>query len=319
MESSSIKHWMRQLGCRKIKQRGQQVYSTCPDEHNHSRGVDRRPGFAVKIVPGDKSPAFCHSCKLAASFEWIVYEKTGDTSVFNYDGTKSGPDPMINASIWGTPKREVDNFFSERLIEPFKGSVPRYALDRGILIDTCRAWGLGHDKKHNRLIIPIRDDKSRLVGVCGRHTGDHIVKYSNYSLDTKLNELVPFIDDARYDDFISFQKSSWLCGEHMLTHGGEVVVVEGQLDAINVWQAGFDCVSIMGSWVSKKQVIRLTKIALKTKGLVLFFDGDKAGRECTEKVVEALGRDIPVRAVECPEGMDPGGMQKDQLKQLISS
>lgn len=69
--------------------------------------------------------------------------------------------------------------------ERYIGSVPRYALDRGLTLDTCRVWQLGNDKgvaaptwnaspqmprwvTSRRLLFPIRDHRGRLVAISGR-------------------------------------------------------------------------------------------------------------------------------------------------------
>lgn len=53
------------------------------------------------------------------------------------------------------------------------------------------------------------------------------------------------------------------------------------------------------------------------KGVEIFFDGDKAGREGAEKVAVELSRDFWVKIVSCPEGKQPDDLSNGELEQLL--
>lgn len=320
MDEGEIKDYLQRLGCRKIKSTHAQVYSTCPFESKHSRGRDDRPGFTVKVNSGGKSPYYCPSCKETDSLEWLVYDRLGITLFLN---SKSETyDQNLNARLWGKPIVESvrdPTEWPEFLWEPFATGVPRYALDRGLSIETCKTWRLGSDKARKRLMFSVRDRDGKLVGANGRTTAESELKYANYSWDRKNKTLSIKIDEDRYDDFVRFHRSFYLYGEHMLSHGTDIVLVEGQVDAINVWQAGFNALALMGSALTEMQTARLLQMVPNGQGVVLMFDGDKAGREATTKVKSQLLGKVPMKIAECPDESDPGDLTRRELVDLIST
>ena len=76
--------------------------------------------------------------------------------------------------------------------------------------------------------------------------------------------------------YAAFHKSLELFKLHRIPEGEcTVVVVEGFFDCMKVTQAGFPCVALMGSTMSKTQ----EKLLEKGFGeVILMLDGDDAGR-----------------------------------------
>ena len=72
---------------------------------------------------------------------------------------------------------------------------------------------------------------------------------------------------------------------------GEVYLVEGFFDVISLTQLGIEnCIAILGTNLSEDQISLLTSLQKK---IVLFLDGDKAGREATiSNLVKLLLREI---------------------------
>lgn len=168
-------------------------------------------------------------------------------------------------------------------------------------------------------MFSVRDKHGKFVGANGRTTADSDLKYANYSWDTKNDVLSIRIDEDRDDDFVRFQRSFYVYGEHMLTHATDIVLVEGQIDAINVWQAGFNAVAVMGSALAEKQSMRLLGMVPDGKGIVLLLDGDKAGQEATVEIrAKLLGKSI-LKIATCPENSDPGELTKRELIEVIDS
>jgi len=107
--------------------------------------------------------------------------------------------------------------------------------------------------------------------------------------------------------------ASWLVSKK---HTDHVVITEGSLDAVAVWQAGFPAVAQYGSSITEQQVILLRRLGI-TK-VTLFFDNDKAGREATMTAV-SLMRDFLVYIVQYQDGdgKDPGAMKPSSIKARI--
>ncbi|MCY3914550.1 MAG: DNA primase [Chloroflexi bacterium] len=161
--------------------------------------------------------------------------------------------------------------------------------------------GRVYDRFRNRLMIPIRDERGRVVGFGGRALGqDESAKYIN-SPQSAL-----------------FDKSGLLFGLDMgkgaIRESGTAVIVEGYLDVIQAHQAGYlNVVAQMGTAMTERQI---GLVAPRFAGkIVMALDADEAGQNAARRSLEvarqALSRDyagrlsVDLRILQAPAGKDP--------------
>ena len=186
----------------------------------------------------------------------------------------------------------------EARLERFRSGVPKYAINRGLTIESCKAWELGYDKERKCLVFPVRRYDKKLVGLTGRYIKwpDAPTKYHNYA----------GLDKARF-----------LFGEQFLEHERPVILCEGQIDAILTWQAlGVPTVAPLGEGFSANHVRTIT--AHNPPIVYLFPDNDKAGRMVAEKFEYALHGRVQMKLMLPPVSMDPGGMTVEQIQQAFN-
>ena len=126
-----------------------------------------------------------------------------------------------------------------------------------------------HDKFWNRVMFPIMDANSRVIGFGGRVMGDGMPKYLN-SPETKV-----------------FDKSRNLYGLHAArtSRAGYMILCEGYMDVIAMHQAGYaSAVASLGTSFTSGQASLLKRY---TKEVLLIYDSDAAG-------VKAAMRAIPI-------------------------
>ncbi|ADZ69694.1 DNA primase [Polymorphum gilvum] len=151
-----------------------------------------------------------------------------------------------------------------------------------------------YDRFRGRLMIPIHDERGRVVAFGGRTLDPNgQPKYLN-SPETPL-----------------FHKGVMLFNVHRAREpafkAGQAVVVEGYLDAIALWQAGLKhVVATLGTAFTEDQIIRLWKLAPEP---VVCFDGDAAGVAAAHRAIDRI---FPVLRSGCsfqfcflPDGQDP--------------
>lgn len=172
--------------------------------------------------------------------------------------------------------------------------------------------GTRYDRFRNRLMIPIRDSNGRTVGFGARSLDpDGIPKYLNspQSLLFDKSHLLYGLDGAK----------------RSIREARQAVIVEGYMDVMMAWQAGFrNVVAQMGTALTQEQ---LTLLKRYTKQFVIALDADAAGAKATLRSLqvarETLDRELDVRfdarnlvrhegrlqadirIVTLPEGNDP--------------
>ena len=124
------------------------------------------------------------------------------------------------------------------------------------------------------------------------------------------------------EKFQKYYRASWTEAKKVLfpfdyvrgrfREGKPLVLVEGEVDALNLLQAGIPALSILGSnnWCETK---RDTVLSLDPGIIFLLMDPDQAGRHASAKISSTLRRVVPYKALTLSPGDDPGSMDKDQL------
>ncbi len=172
-----------------------------------------------------------------------------------------------------------------------KGYFKEDLLDSGVLATNDK--GRLYDSQGGRLIFPIINAFDEVVGFGGRvlQKTDH-AKYKN----TKETML--------------FDKSKTLYNVNLLKKLkreqtiGNVIIVEGYMDTLSLYQAGFkNVVASMGTSLTKDQA-RLIK--RYTENVLISYDGDFAGQKADLRGLEILDSvGLHVKVVPMPDGLDP--------------
>lgn len=114
-----------------------------------------------------------------------------------------------------------------------------------------------------------------------------------------------------------FPKSQLLYAWHLANADLDrrLIVVEGAWSVMKLHQAGVSgAVAVGGTSVSATQRALLSR----ARKLVLFLDGDAAGRSATVRLVRgALHPNL--RVVPCPDALDPADLDEDTLRRLLGA
>ena len=172
-------------------------------------------------------------------------------------------------------------------------------IEAGLAIRSDK--GTVYDRFRHRLMIPIRDERGRVVGFGGRALDPQDqAKYIN-------SPQTPLFDKSR----LLFGLDS---GKRAIRDTETVVIVEGYLDVIQAHQAGYrNVVAQMGTAMTESQ-IRLVAPRYARK-IVMALDADEAGQNAARRSLEVarqtLAKDfagklsVDVRILQIPAGKDP--------------
>ncbi len=160
-----------------------------------------------------------------------------------------------------------------------KGFSDEETLGAGLVVATERSGLI--DRFRDRLIVPIRDARGRIIAFGGRAMRpDQPAKYINSPQTTLFSKSATLyaLDAARA----------------AIRRAGRAVIVEGYFDAITAHQEGFDTVvASMGTALTEEQYRVLE--AMKIERAVVAFDADEAGNRSAESRGRELAR-VALRA-----------------------
>jgi DNA primase len=144
--------------------------------------------------------------------------------------------------------------------------------------------------RDGRLIFPIMDVHGHVVAFGARILEGDGPKYIN-SPET------PIYTKGKHVYNLGFARP-------YLKKKPDIIVVEGYLDVIQVYQAGIGAVvAPLGTAFTSEQARLLHRYA---KNVFLNFDGDRAGFQAARKSIDVLlAQDLDPKVIPLPEGMDP--------------
>jgi DNA primase len=154
---------------------------------------------------------------------------------------------------------------------------------------TATKDGRRYDFFRDKVMFPIIDQRSRVLGFGGRALSGDGPKYIN-TADTPV-----------------YNKREMLYGLNFYRSFGaerELVVVEGYMDLIALYAAGIkNAVASLGTALTPGQVRLMRRFA---DTIFIAYDGDAAGRNATLRGLDLVEREgVGVRVLMLPEGMDP--------------
>ena len=180
-------------------------------------------------------------------------------------------------------------------------SLPKHLLQKGFskqdILDSGVATenkaGRLVDAQGGRLIFPIINAFDEVVAFGGR-----LLEKSDFAKYKNTKETLLFNKSKTLYNINLLKK---LKREQSIK---EVIIVEGYMDTISLYQAGFkNVVASMGTSLTKEQA-RLIK--RYTDNVLISYDGDFAGQKADLRGLEILNSEaLQVRVVPMPEGLDP--------------
>ena len=234
-------------------------------------------------------------------------------------------------------QREAAEYYVHKLLSPAGSMALQYLRGRGLTDQTIRRFGLGYsdkysndlyrylkekkyadellrdsglfhyDEKHgfsdkfwNRVMFPIMDANSRVIGFGGRVMGDAKPKYLN-SPETVI-----------------FDKSRNLYGLHEArrTKERQMIICEGYMDVIAMHQAGFtNAVASLGTALTEQQCALLARF---TKEVLVIYDMDEAGVRAARRGIPLLrNAGLSARVVDLRPHKDPDEFIREEGKEAF--
>lgn len=328
-----------------LKRSGRMWKGLCPF---HS---EKTPSFTV--FP-DTASYYCFGCQSGGDVITFIrnIERLDYVEAVKFLAAKAGLDMPEDGAYDGLAEakrrmreanREAARFFHRQLYTPAGAQALGYLRSRGLTDETIVHFGLGWspdswdalskrlldcgfrsdeiisanlgmqnrfggltDRFRNRVMFPIIDLQGSVIAFGGRtmekeHGGKKYLNTSDTLVYKKTNNLYG----------MNWAKSS---------KSDTLVVTEGFMDVIAMWQAGIDNVVASQGTAFTAEQARL--VARYAKRVILAQDGDEAGQNAIRRsisVIKATGVDVRVLAI--PENLDPDEYIKkygvDRMRKML--
>ncbi len=197
---------------------------------------------------------------------------------------------------------------------PINGNeLSQFLLKKGYQLQEVKQTGLvmagykgDNDMFHHRLMIPLQDDKGRVIGFTARILDD----------SPKLPKYINTPQTILYD------KSRHVFGLHFAKNAirkhGFAVLVEGNLDVISSHQGGI--LNVVATAGTALTTYHLKTLARFTTDIRLSFDADQAGINASERAIAiASNAGVNLSIVNLISGKDPDELIKNDKEKWLQS
>lgn len=316
MDRERLEGYLNRVG---VRPRGghRNIAVSCPfavTETAHSNTYDRNPGMKVLVAPEGRSKWTCFTCdRSGGSLFWLFVEmkragvgKVTDTIIEEVKAIEPKAGGGRCAAVVEKPLIE----FGPQDLDVFMEAVPQYILDRGFTQATLDYWSVGYDQKRTRAVCPVWNRRGELVGAVGRFAGDH-----------KLCETPKYLD-------YGMQKGEHLFGQHLIEgHPSYLILVEGPLDVMWMWQLGIERGRVVASMMAKLSGRQEKQLIRWTDRVIALADTDAAGRGSVERMRKGprdesrapLASRTWVDHASLPAGQDPQESIAEEIRHAIAT
>jgi len=158
-----------------------------------------------------------------------------------------------------------------------------------------------------QLIIPLANEKGEIVAFASRKLNNQTQHKYNYLPNHPYYKKSSLL----YNYFSVSQRSEW----------ESCYLVEGFFDVISLSKLGIDnCLASLGTDLSEEQIILLQRL---NKKIVLFLDGDQAGKKATvNMIISLLKKDIDCEVIKHSYQHDPDELvinKEEEIKKILKT
>lgn len=262
-----------------IKMQAEKLNIPLPQEEKSKGELAREQKIADMRKVLEMARDFFHSC--------LVNTPYGEPGLAYFAGRDISRATIDAFSLGFAP----DSF--QKLRDAFLRRGVKEALLTDCGLAAVRRSGEVYDRFRHRVMIPIADERGRVVGFGGRVIGDALPNQPKY-----LNS----------PETLVFNKRRLLFGldrsRRAIKEAGYAILVEGYMDAISLFGAGVENVAAsLGTAFTVEQCRLLLRYAPE---IYFCYDSDEAGQKATVRALSVIRETgAKARVLIVPEGKDP--------------
>ncbi|MTV50775.1 toprim domain-containing protein [Heliobacillus mobilis] len=264
---------------------------------------ERHPSFAVRLDTGvwidsgsdDETWRKGSFVKLLSYLRNETIPETEEYLLSKYFQYLNSDSLELSFSLALVPGQR--NYLSPDVLKPFMYRHPYLLKERGIEEDSQRMFRIGYSKSSKAITLPWFNKTGRLVNVKFRSVTDKRFWYHRKGLPVR---------DYLYGLQLVHQRKEQIA-----------FLVESEIDAITLWQAGYAAVALGGANMSSRQ--RELLIHSPVEELVIATDNDQAGARIAESVANELNGLMFIKKINLPSyAKDVNDVSSDDLHNICS-
>lgn len=190
-----------------------------------------------------------------------------------------------------------------------------YLKERGFTIETMSRFGLGYCSRglmQGRIVIPLHDAESKLIGYAGRLVDDSRVN------EESPKYLFPGTRERQGKRY-EFHKSHFLYNGFAVGKVRDLIVVEGFASVWWLTQHGHPTTVALMGWSCSVEQAKLIEEAVESDGRVWVLpDADEAGERCASDVLRLVSPRRSLRWVQLAKGEQPTDCTGEELAGLLA-
>lgn len=287
----------------------------------HSEGKEKTPSCFYSL---ERKSAWCYGCSKKFDIFDYVLRKIGSNRfkdaidfLIKFTGINPAeknslpkvktPDYLKDIEALKRVKAEKENnfdIFKESDIKAMIDFRGDFFKDRNLTKETLDFFEVGFDQNEKRIIVPIRDIGSNLVGATGRtiykdYKEREIPKWKHYKNSNLSNNFF------NINNAISESKSKKGC----------IIICEGPNDVMFLHQNGYkNVIACLRNFITEAQKWILIKNFMS---VYLFLDGDKGGETGRSNIYNEIKDYLDVYEVKPIDGKDPDEMTKEEIDEAF--
>lgn len=319
MDEQSLRQILSQLGINVEQKSGEWIRARCPlAPWFHQKGKDYRPSFGVHIEDGNYHCFTCHQKGPISELARVLgYYRHNNQFFYSslIEHIESLYEKTLLPDYDALP--EINDDKQEPLIEEIyeniyipateNGVALNYLQSRGIGANTSEKLGLRWDAYQRRILFPVRDYNSNLVGFSGR------------AISKRTNPKVR--------DYAGLQKKRQILGvDRWRWNELPLIIVEGLFGFAHLHELNVEKVADIGALLGSELTECKRQLIIKRNTeTFLLVDNDQAGHDCLfgrEKLKGALerlkGQGFRIYAPQWPfNKADPDELSKQDIWKIL--
>lgn len=287
-----------------VQYKGDEVSITCPF---HKEGKENKPSCFIYVGGDEKIPwgtFHCFTCGEKGSLVKFIASAFDRSEYYAKEWLKKNFTEKILNNVELNIAEEIDlRKFEDAVMKEMSKVRDEYILStlqswhpymeqRHISKEVANKFEIKYSPEKECLVFPIRDKDGNVISVTTRS-----IKGKTFNIPKGT------------------EKTIYLLNECLKENSNQVVVCEGQIDALVSWSYGFPAIALFGAGTTENQIQELSKTNIIH--YILMYDNDEAGRKGANRFKKLIKKSVFITDIIMPKNKDVADCSKEEFWNIL--